>query len=207
MSAIIYAQLSYPLSDFVASSGVVNEPVFKQELDDAGLSVTVQSVSVSDTVCNVFFSGDLLAADITAVDAVVAAHEGEPFGSLLQSELSESLETDDSGDVVVKAARETGPMPAGTFLISWYLEIATTSNTGTSGARGLLYVTKNGGSQIERGISHNSENQFRAFSGSLATSVLDGENYKFELGYQRIGVAGNAARAQRARLTWTRLGD
>jgi hypothetical protein len=43
-------------------------------------------------------------------------------------------------------------------------------------------------------------------SGSYVGTFVDGDELDLELTYQRVGTSGNAARAQRARITVTRIG-
>lgn len=206
MSATIYAQLSYPLSDFTTSGGVVNAVVLKQELGDAELSVTVQSVSASDTVANLFFTGDPSDADVAAIDAVVAAHAGTGFSPTLQKEVLLAEDSDDSGDEKVRLTLDTGVQPAGTYLISWRMELAVTEATGSHACRGHLNVRKNGtGGFTEQAQNNWGEAVWSGFTGALALELVDGDRYEFQLSYERIGAVGNAARVQRARMTWVRL--
>lgn len=207
MAATIYTQLTIPLTDFTSLGGnSVNANILKQEFEDAGLTVTVQGVSVSASVVNAQFAGDPTSGDLSAIDAVIAAHTGGDFAATLQRAISEAADSDDTGDEIEKVSLDTGALPAGIYLLGWYLELATTTTTGTSGARGRLQVTKNGGTQTERAQSNAENDQWDPMSGSLSEEVVDGDSYEFALTFERIGVSGNAARAQRGRLTWTRIG-
>jgi len=203
MSATANTTLTYPLTDFTTSSGVVNKAVLQQEMVDAGLSAT--HVATTDTECIITFSVLLDQADVLNADSVVAAHAGTGFGSTIQREIDESEDSDDTGAEVVKVTLNTGVMPAGNYSLDWYMELALTTSTGGSGSRGYLYVTKNGGTRTERARMVSGDNQWRNMSGGIPQVVNDGDQYVFELAFERIGSSGNAARARRARIGWSRL--
>lgn len=201
----VITTLTYSTS--ATATGTANANVLKQELEDASLSVPVNDVVVQGTTITITLSGNASDADETAVDAVIAAHDGAGFDAVPKTTFSEAEVSDDTGSEVEKVGLSVGPMEAGTYLLGWYMEMATTTNTGTSGAQGHMYVTKNGGSAIERGQHSVGENQWDSgMSGSVPFTVVDGESYSFSLTFERIGVAGNAARARRGRLTLVRIG-
>ena len=204
MSSQSYSQLQYPLSDFVESGGVVSPVILKQELTDAGLSVTVNSVSVSDTVVNMFFFGMVLAADVTLVDAVVAAHTGDTFQPKYQREVSEVELTNDTTTDVEKVSMDTGALEAGNYVVSWYAELCVTSVVAGTGASGGLNATKNGGSIVEVGRSVNDLSVYTSLSGSYTLlDVKDGEHYAFALVFKRLGASSNPAKMRRARIFLT----
>ncbi|MBN2256684.1 MAG: hypothetical protein JW704_02520 [Anaerolineaceae bacterium] len=203
MSATVTTTLVYPKSD--TATGSVNDYILKQELEDVGLSVGVQEVTSIGTDVRIVLSGNASEADKTAVDAVIAAHQGDAFQEPPMKVYAETLTSDDSGDEIEKADLEVGPLAAGNYIVGWYMEHATTTTTGTSGSRAILDISKNGGAAVERAQDSNGENQFKSFSGSLALKVLDGESYSFTLLHERIGASGNASRVQRARITLVRV--
>jgi hypothetical protein len=200
----VITTLTYPTS--ATSTGTANANVLKQELEDASLSVSVGDVVVQGTTITITLSGNASDADETAVDAVVAAHDGTGFTAVPQTVTSEGEASDDTGSEVEKANLQVGPLEAGTYNLQWYMELATTTTTGTSGAQGHLYVDKNGGGAVERGQDNAPDNQWRAMGGGFPFTAVAGDSYEFSLTFERIGVSGNAARARRGRIGVTRIG-
>lgn len=205
MAATAYTQLSYPIADFTngSFSGEVNDDILKQELITAGLPAT--SVSSSGTVTNMFFDGYLSPTDISTADTVVSNHTGSVFSPILIKETDLAEESDDTGNEITKLTLDTGPQQAGTYLIGWRMEMAITSTSTTTACRAHLNVQKNGGSVNEQAQDNWGETVWSGFSGSLAVDVEDGDQFEFSLTYERIGDSGNAARAQRARMTWVKI--
>ena len=195
---------TYPLSAFTVSGGKVNGLTLKRAMSEAGLSVVCTGIGPFDTGCSVETDGDPTAGDLTLMSGVVAAHTGEWFAPAYKLEVSEGEEDDDTGDEIVKVTLTTGLMQAGVYQIGWYMELAQTTQSTTSGARGRLMVKKNGGSAVERSQQNVDINQWQIMSGSLSIDAEDGDEYTFELTYERIGASGNAARARFARITWAR---
>jgi hypothetical protein len=200
----VITTLTYPTS--ATSTGTANANVLKQELEDASLSVSVGDVVVQGTTITITLSGNASGADETAIDAVVAAHDGAGFIAVPQTVTSEAEASDDTGNEVEKANLQVGPLEAGTYMLQWYMELATTSSTGTTGAQGHLYVDKNGGGAVERGQDNAPDNQWRAMGGGFPFTAVAGDSYEFSLTFERIGVSGNAARARRGRIGVTRIG-
>lgn len=200
MSASSQSQLSYPLADFVASGGVVNPVVLQQEMVDAGLSVEVNSVSVSDTLANLFFLGMILAADVLLVDAVVAAHTGSAFQPRHQKATSEAASSQDTTTDTEKVSLSTGVLAAGSYVVSWYAEISVTSVVANTGVSAGFVATKNGGADVEAGRSVNDLTVYCSFSGSYQFDVLDGEHFTFTVVFKRLGASSNPAKIRRARI-------
>lgn len=206
MSATASTNLIYPLTDFVASAGTINTLVLKQELINAGLSVTVGGVSPNSTTCTIVLLGTPTATDITKINAVVAAHTGTAFSPTLKTVYAEAVQSDDSGNEVVLATLTTGVMPAGVYLSSWYVELATASYSTTTGSCGRVKYNLSGSGDVEGAITTVGSPAFTSFSGALAVVMKDGDTYVNKLTLQRVGTSGNAAKAQRARMTWVKIG-
>lgn len=207
MAATVTSTFIYPLVDFTSLSGnPVNKAVLAQEIaDDATITLTPQ-VTAQGTDIRIDLAGNATAAMKTQLDVLVAAHTGGNFSAVPQTEFSEANASDDTGGEVEKSSLTTGILPAGAYLIGWYMEVKTTDLTGTPGAVAVLNVAKNGGSSAQRGMHTNNMDEWQSFSGSIATTFADGDNYEFQLAYQRTGASGNAAMVRRARLTVVRIG-
>lgn len=202
MTVTVVTQYTYPITDTLNSK--VNTAILKQELDDAGLSVSVGSVSVSGSSIFIELLGDAAAADIVLVDAVIAAHAGDDFVSvpIKVSEIAES--PDDGGSEVIRVTLTTGALAAGEYLLSWLMEHCITTNTGTTGSRASLYYSKNGDTPAQFTQEMNINDQWSCFSGGYPITVQDGDSWVFTLRHQRVGVAGNPSRVRRARLALMR---
>jgi hypothetical protein len=207
MPASAVTNLTYPLLDFVASGGIVNPQILQQELSAAGL--TVLQVSTSSVDCTVSLSGDASASDIATADGVVAAHTGSSFApdSALKKISVAAESADDTGVEVSKCSLSVGPLPEGTYLCTYSMEVSLTSEGGTATVvKALLKLTHNGGSANEVGEHNSSHPGWSKFSEAYMFDVVAGDTYSFELVFQRVGTAGNAARARRARITWMKVG-
>ena len=205
------ATLTYQLTDFTTSGGVVNSQILLKELKTANLEATVNGVAPQTTQCIIILDtidGYVSVDDENVVDGYVAAHAGASFSSTLQKEILEVEDGDDSGDEVTRLTLSTGPMPKGTYLASFGMEIATTTaGGGVTAARGILYVRKNNSAWIEKAQHNNGEAQWQKFSEMFATDVEDGDSFEIQLRYRRLGTSGNAARVRFARLVWLRVGN
>ena len=204
MAATVVTTLTFPKSDTVNNK--VNSSILKQELDDARLSILVESVSLVGTSVKIGLTGTATTDDETKITAVISAHAGEDFASVPQVAADEALVSDDTGTVIQKLQLSTGALPAGTYLISWYMEIAITSETTGSYACGTLTVQTNSGVGVERAQHNNTEVAWKAMSGAISVTAVAGDDYVVALHYARTGLTGNAARAQRARINVVRIG-
>lgn len=196
--------VTIPKADFIAASALPNFPIFTQELIALGLSVPVVSAVGSGNRGNgpdaiIILDGLAVAADLTAIDAAVAAHTGASFASTVQNDISQAEQSDDSGIPVTKASVSTGPLPAGDYQITWTAEIATSTNSTTSGAVVRLMGGKNGNPPTEQKQHTNAGNStYEHFGGGLPIAMKDGDSWDLQIEFERIGAAGNAARCRRA---------
>jgi len=192
-----------PKSDFVATtpSGTPNLAIFAQEVADEGLSVDPTSVYTSGSDVVLAWDDLPVAADFSSIATLAAAHEGGDFASSEQQELVEAEDDDDTGDPVVRATLDTGLLPAGDYLLSWYAEGKVNAVIAGTGMRIRLYITKNGGSRAERGEFNNDLNGYNPFSGTvMLNGVKAGETYEVELEYEKLGATSNPAYIQRCRI-------
>ena len=58
-------------------NGRVDLTALSEEVRESAVKVALDYISTDDDDCTIFFKADLDAADITALDAVVAAHQGD----------------------------------------------------------------------------------------------------------------------------------
>lgn len=202
------ASKTYDMTDF--PNDKINSAILTAEVEASSISIPLESISVEEgepDQVTFNFTGSFGGGDEAALDAVVAAHQGDDFTTFPAKVTVEAESSDDSGSEIVKASL-TGILPSpGTYILMWYMEIGVTTTTGSTGVRGKLNVTKNSGSKIERAISHGGESQYKDMSGTFPFIAEAGDTYDFELTYERIGTSGNAAKAQRARIAVVRIGQ
>lgn len=179
----------------------MNLDILDQEIKgDPGVSTEPASVTFSGTNIVVLFGSLITSAEQAALDAVIAAHQGSAFSEPPLSTFAEAEVSDDSGTEQVLASIPSGPLRAGTYLISWYLEVAATTTSSSSGSQGRFKLDG-----TERGTTTNGNSQWTSMGGSVPLTVVDGQALDLQLSYERVGNAGNAARARRARLTIAQL--
>jgi hypothetical protein len=197
----------YPFSD--TPNTKVNVSILQAEAVAAGPygggAISEVAVATQGTDVYLTFDGLLEAADETTLDGVIAAHQGEDFSLLPETEFSETESTDDSGAEQTKLTLSSGPLPEGSYILSWYCEIKTAGEVAGTAAQARLFVDKNGGGEVERGEKSWQYPQYNQFSGSMPFSAKAGDTYDLRIAYERIGGTSNPVSIQRARLGIARL--
>jgi hypothetical protein len=204
MAATIISRFTYPNSDFTSLGGnPINNSVLAQEIeDDATITLPVASVVSLGTDTQIELLGNATAAMKTALDTLVADHEGGSFAIFPQSSSDDSETNEgDTGTETTKVTHSTGLMPAGTYLVTWYMEVRLDTDGGS--AAGVVARLKVEGT--ERAQTATEKAQYVHFSGSKRLTVVDGQEYDIDLTYQRSG-AGYTAYAQRASIDIMRIG-
>lgn len=199
MTASIQTIYVYQNSDFPQNK--VQPEALATEITAAGtLSVPVASVSALPGGASIALTGLAVAADTTALNAIVAAHTAPNFSATLQKASNNSVVSDDSGSVIDHATTlSTGPLPAGEYAFTVALEYALTNNpTGNQKAQVTWGWTKNGGSFNTGYQAVNATNDWELFAVQVPQTVKAGESFVFKVQYQRLGsTAGNPARVRR----------
>lgn len=196
MAGTMISMISYPVTDTVNNK--VNTQILKQELEDASLSVDVAGVQTVGTTIKISLSGNASSDDFTECDSVIAAHEGADFSSDSQFAKSETESTSDTGSVVDKLTLDSGAMPAGEYMVQWYMEVACTTDGGE--VTGAFRASKNGSALNILGQQSSNNSYWTSMSGSYLFTLVDGDTVDARLSYQRSGTSGNAAKVQRARI-------
>lgn len=202
MTASITSTFLYPDSDFTSLGGnPINPAILKQEIVDSSVSIPVASVVGIGTNVRIDLTGNATAADKTELDSVVANHAGGDFAVFPQNEADETETNEgDTGVETTKVSLNTGLMPAGTYLVTWFMEVKLNSDGGSSA--GVVARLKVGGTQ--RGQTSTEKAQYVCFSGTKRLTVEDGQQFNIALTYQRLG-AGYTAYAQNASIDITRI--
>ena len=174
MTVTMVANPYYPISD--TPNNKINTLILKQELEDAGMSVTVGNVVTAGSNVQIQLLGLVLAADVTLMDAVIAAHQGADFATVPLKQYEEDETDDDSGDPILKCELVCSPLPEGNYMIGWHMLHKLNANSDTSGSRATLTMIKNGGAENE--ISRDScvIQEYQLFGSALSVEVKAGEN-------------------------------
>jgi len=193
---------TYAKAEFTSTTppGNPNEDIFATEVAGEALSAQPDQVYAAGTDIVVQWTSALpVAADITALDALVAAHTGGAFASNTQQSIVEAETSDDTGDPVVRNTLTTGQLPGGDYVLAWYAEGKVDAVVAGTGVAIRFYMTKNGGSREERGSYSGDLNQYNPFSGTAVINVDAGDEYVFETEFEKLGATSNPAYIQRCR--------
>ena len=207
MASTSKSEVRIPLADFTNAGGgtAANAAIFKQELALLALSVQPDRVQINDGAMQLNF--DAQAHDPSDDDPIIAgavtAHVGGAVVGGAQRVISEAESSNDTTTNAEKAALASGLLEAGSYTLSWYCEIATTSVLALSGAKAVLEVDLGGGF-IERGEISHDLNTYMPFSGSLPQDRVDGQKIDARIRWRRLGALSNPARIQRCRIAITR---
>lgn len=114
MSLSAFTNLLYNKSSTL--NDALNPDLLKQEIFD--VYPTVDAVTALGTTFQVSFTALLLAADITAIDAIVAAHTGVAFGAGTTRVQEIGKTTDSTNAWIQKISLTTGPLKKGWFMVN-----------------------------------------------------------------------------------------
>lgn len=189
---------TYQLAEF--PNHVVNGPVLAAQILAASLSVPlVGQPQLTGSAVVLTFTGTLLAADITALNAVVAAHTGAQFGSTL-TQVSDQTETTTAGGVYVSKLTVTaGPLPAGTYLGT--LECEHFLDTVVANAYSDVLLSYNGAAFHEDTWALTTPHVFCLAS---AFTVVDGASITLLMQFKNSGAV--TAHCRRARIVIAKVG-
>jgi hypothetical protein len=203
-------KFTYPKSQTV--SGVVNDAILKQELDDAGLSVPVNTVYQQGSDVVIIMVGNATAADETAVGGVVSAHEGSSFSEDFQrAEENTQQDTLADNDPITVVELMSGPLRAGAYDVEWYGEHKLSAATAGGATKLLAQIGRNGATPSTRGADSKPAHwDWGQVFGKLPFgNIKDGETIDVRLQLQRQGggLTTETAQCQRVRIFLTRVGD
>ena len=167
--------------------------ILEQQLRDAGASVVLKEVAVRGGELVVIWDGLATPADEVLTQATVAAHTGDDFGDTTQKALSIGAASDDTGSLVSKCDLNTGPLPAGGYILGWHANLAVTDDSNDNVCTGVLHVTINGVLSTVQPKGLGTKLQPACMSGSFPLDLVDGDVVEMDMMFARVGVAGNAA--------------
>jgi hypothetical protein len=189
---------TYQLTEF--PNHVVNSPVLAAQIVAASLSVPLAGQpQLTGSAVVLTFTGELSASDITALNAVVAAHTGAVFGSTLVQATDTSDTTTSGSAYVTKLTLNAGPLPAGTYLGTLDCEHFLDTLVASTFSDALL--SYNGSALYEdsweQAVPH-------VFSVVVPFTVVDGATVTLLLQYKNVGAV--TVHCRRARLCIAKIG-
>jgi hypothetical protein len=194
---------NYPLADFPNQK--CNTAILAQEIKDDPAVLVEPSVQQSGTTVALQFAALITAAEVVALDALVAAHQGEDFAAPVQAVAAEAAVSTGATKLTL-ITLTSGPLTAGTYLVGWYAESKLAAAAADTGARLSLDYSINGGAVGEAAGNTSNIIDWESFAGSYPLTLKDGESVNALLAVQRVGVGAVNADARRARITLARIG-
>jgi hypothetical protein len=203
----------------------VNPDILAQQLEDAGLASggTFEGVMIEGGVpvaggvidfnnpdpppatvaatVTVTWQNALDPADDAAQAALIATHQGDAFGPVVQRKSDEGVSSTASDTFQVKVSATALPLPAGKYLIAAYCEIRMAAAVANSGVRARVIKDA-----VEVAEDNWGEDQWHAFSGAGIVDVKAGETPMLAIEYRRIG-APNTVEIRRARMSISQQSD
>lgn len=188
----------------------VNIPVLTQEIQDA-VSVTTKpgEVTLQGSQVHCTFT-ELVSPEVeNALDAVVAAHEGEEFSSAYQST---SAADDVYGAVPIEATAadgwvdvidfDSGALPAGQYKALWSCEHRVDQEVDGDDSEIQVQLEVNG-VYVETNSDSNQSEKYHSFSNGIVKPVVDGEHIRMRLRIRKTGAGAAKAVLRRARYVQT----
>jgi hypothetical protein len=194
--------VNYPLSAFLNSTfdtyvladQIAAVPAIGQRLNFATLTGTTVSLD---------FPAAVTGAPKTALDAVVAAHQGRAYGAAIQAAAQMGQQSNPTTSNVTAVNLPLDPLAAGLYLFTWICELATTANTANTGVRAALQSDLSGSfaDHFEQNVAAPPAGapQWTIFTGSVIANInAVGSTPTARIVWRAIG--SNTALIRRARL-------
>lgn len=197
MAVTEQTNLIYPISDFPNTA--VNTQILAEEFtDDVGIIATVNNVNQQGSNVHCLFDGLMAGSEVTAADAVVAAHQGDSFGSPVTREASEGVSSDSSDGWISKVILQTGPLAAGFYRLNATCEHSVATEAASNAVDIQVLLTTNSFTDFQTDSDHSRYVEYSKFAAGSPFEVVDGETIKLEIQFRSVN--GVVARCRRARL-------
>lgn len=131
------------------------------------------------------------AADITAIDAAVAAFAGGATTSSPFEYNSFGVSTSTSTTPVVKINQTTPALDAGTYQVIWTSSIRMQAVIANTGVEGKIRLTRSDGAFVEQDDAWDLANR-HAYNGAITFQILAGQTITSLLTFSRLGASGTA---------------
>lgn len=197
MAVTIQSNLIYPIADF--PNTVVNPQILSEEFDSNGaIAVTVNNINQQGSNVHCLFDGLIEETEVTAADAVVAAHQGEPFDSPVTREASEGVSSDSSDGWISKLILQTGPLAAGFYRLNATCEHSVATESAGNATDIQVLLSTSSLTDFQSDSDHSRYEEYSKFAAGSPFEVVDGETIKLEIQFRSVN--GVTARCRRARL-------
>ena len=200
----------------------VNPSIMAQQLEDAAYPsggafqgvITMGGESQSSGVIDassipasmtVSWQNALDAADEAAQIALVAAHQGQAFGPIVQRDAAEAVQSTTLNALQVALAATAQPLPAGKYLLAVYCETRMSAVVANSGVEAQVDYDRGAGF-VNVAEDNWGEAQWHAFSAAGIVTLQSGDTPTLRVRYRRIG-ALNTAEIQRVRMSIAQQSD
>lgn len=198
--------VDYALSAFPNS--LFNAAVLADQIAAAtAIGRRLSYTTLTGVTVSLAFPGPVVGAAKTALDAVVAAHQGAPYGSLPQSDAQAGELSNNTGTDATALALPLPPLPQGAYLLTWTCEIAATSNVADTGVRAAIQSNISGSfaDHYEQNVAAPTVagTFWTVFTGSIVANVPSGASPTVRLRWRRLGASSNPALIRRCRIAVT----
>lgn len=169
------------------NNGSVNLVLLRDEIEaDAGITTSIEYLSASGDTLEIYFAAALGGSEITALDAVVAAHDGVNTITSFQFWEENTAETTTAETFQEKMARTAAAMSAGIYRLSWAFEMKVTPE-GPLNSQGVGRFLVDG--NVKNIVFHTLEN-YVTYSGWDRYVAVEGETPELSLEIRRDPTLG-----------------
>lgn len=172
---------------------------FKNEIDGSAITPTLISIHTKGDNCDCWFDDALSGGDEAIFDGLVAAHQAPDLKDATQTETSGSESTTEETDYQTKLTLNSDPLIAGTYLISWNLEVRVSDEGLGCGVRTQVECDS-----VERSEDNWDKEYWHHNNGSAILDFADGDTPVVKVNYKVLGGGGDTVRIRRARVTLMR---
>jgi hypothetical protein len=192
MAATNYTRI-YLRAEFTALVGNIPIALLAAQLTALVLSVPILDVRFTPLENGVVVEWNQFpsTADVTAVDAAVAAFTGGTTTSQPFEYNSFAVATSASGTAVVKINQTTPALDAGTYQVLWTTSTRMQAVIANTGVEGKIRLTRSDGTFVEQDDAWDRTNR-HAFNGAITFQIAAGQTITSLLTFSRLGASGTA---------------
>lgn len=187
--------------DFTSLVGDLEIGLLRTALTLLVLSTPIRNAELLSPGLGVRLEWDVLpsAADITLVDAAIAAFTGGTTTSQPFEYNAFAITSSASSTPVTKLDNTTPPLDAGTYQVLWTTSLRMQAIIANTGIQADITLTRSDGVFVHQDDSWDL-NVRHAFNGAITFLVLAGQTIRTQLTFNRLGASG-VAEMSGARIT------
>lgn len=114
---------TYSISDDFPNETVAPEVLTDEINTSESISETVDHIHIKNDDCDIWMSAALDGAEQTALNAIVAAHQGESYQQLFSGHAESEGESTTSSESYIEKINHNDTYEAGDYLINWFAEM------------------------------------------------------------------------------------